>query len=145
MLKKLGSYVQQWWSRYFRSVRPKVFLIIIPACFIVPIYFYNIAIETFIQKYHQPAIDYELRFAPLREDLPRFAVFNYVTDQSSVEDDFVQMRYTMVPARPINGLHPIQDYLVAQYLDTPTVPKFEGFILQRNYNNGVMLYKRVSQ
>ena len=145
MFKKLTSYVHQWWSRYFRSIRPTVLLIIIPAGFIVPVYFYNIAAEIFIQKYHQPAIDYELRFATLREDLPRFAVFNYVTDQSSVEDDFVQMRYTMVPARPVNGLHPIQVYLVVQYLDTPTVPKFGGYILQQNYNNGVMLYKRVGQ
>jgi hypothetical protein len=145
MFKKITSLVQKSGGMYFRSVRPTVLLIVIPACLIVPIYCYNIAIETFIQKYHQPAIDYELRFAPLRKDLPRFAVFNYVTDQSAIEDDFVQMRYTLVPARPINGLQPGQDYLVAQYLDTHTVPEFRGYILKRNYGNGVMLYKRVSQ
>ena len=145
MLKVLTSYVQQCWSRYFRSIRPTVLLIIIPACVIVPVYFYNIAAEIFIQKYHQPAIDYELRFSPLRKDLPRFAVFNYVTDQSSIEDDFVQMRYALVPARPVDGLQPRQDYLVAQYLNTHKVPEFKGYILKRNYGNGVMLYQRVSQ
>ena len=145
MFKKLTSYVHQWWSRYFRSIRPTVLLIIIPAGFIVPVYFYNIATEIFIEKYHQPAIDYELRFAPLRKDLPRFAVFNYVTDQSAIEDDFVLMRYTLVPARPVDGLQPRQDYLVAQYLNTHKVPEFKGYILKRNYGNGVMLYQRVSQ
>ena len=145
MLKIIAPHLQKSFGSYFRTVRPMVLLIIVPACFIVPVYFYNIAAEIFIRKYHQPAIDYALRFAPLRKDLPRFAVFNYVTDQSAIEDDFVQMRYTMVPARPIDGLQPGQDYLVAQYLDTHAVPRFKGYVLQRNYGNGVMLYKRVSQ
>lgn len=145
MYKKIISHVQKSCVRYFRNIRSTVLLIIIPAYFIVTIYFYNIATEIFIQKYHQSAIDYELRLAPLKEDIPRFAMFNYVTDQSSIEDDFVLVRYTLIPARPVNGLKPRQDYLVAQYLDPHTIPEFEGYILKKNYGNGVMLYKRVSQ
>lgn len=145
MYKKIISHFQKSCGRYFRNIRGTVLMIIIPAYFIVTIYFYNIVTEIFIQKYHQSAIDYELSLAPLKEDLPRFAVFNYVTDQSSIEDDFVLVRYTLIPARPVNGLQPRQDYLVAQYLDTHTIPEFEGYILKKNYGNGVMLYKRLSQ
>ena len=122
-------------------MRGPVLLIVIPAFFVVIFYFYSIVTEIFIEKYHQPAVDYELRFAPLKEDLPLHAVFNYVSDQREAED-LVLVRYAVIPARPLRGMKPKQDYLVVQYLDTDTIPKFEGYILKRDYGNGVMLFQR---
>ena len=122
-------------------MRGPVLLIVIPAFFVVIFYFYSIVTEIFIEKYHQPAVDYELRFAPLKEDLPLHAMFNYVSDQREAED-LVLVRYAVIPARPLRGMKPKQDYLVVQYLDTDTIPKFEGYFLKRDYGNGVMLFQR---
>jgi len=140
-LKKSKLYLEKHLNKYFPSVRGPVLLIVIPAFFVVIFYFYSIVTEIFIEKYHQPAVDYELRFAPLKEDLPLHAVFNYVSDQREAED-LVLVRYAVIPARPLRGMKPKQDYLVVQYLDTDTIPKFEGYILKRDYGNGVMLFQR---
>ena len=140
-LKKSKLYLEKHLNKYFPSVRGPVLLIVIPAFFVVIFYFYSIVTEIFIEKYHQPAVDYELRFAPLKEDLPLHAVFNYVSDQREAED-LVLVRYAVIPARPVRGMKPKQDYLVVQYLDTDTIPKFEGYILKRDYGNGVLLFQR---
>jgi len=122
-------------------MRGAVLLIVIPAFFVVIIYFFSIVTEIFIEEYHQSAIDYERRLAPLKEDLPPHAVFNYISDQHAAED-FVLVRYAVIPARPVRGMKPSQDYLVVQYLDTNAIPKFGGYFLKRDYGNGVMLFQR---
>jgi hypothetical protein len=140
-LKRSKLFLEKHLDKYFPSVRGPVLLIVVPAFFVVLFYFYSIVAEIFIEKYHQPAIDYELRLAALKEDLPLHAVFNYVSDQHEAED-FVLVRYALIPARPVRGMKPKQDYLVVQYLDTDTIPKFDSYFLKRDYGNGVMLFQR---
>ena len=128
-------------NRTFASARAAVLLIVLPACIIVMVYFFNIVKETVIEKNHQPLIDYENRFAPLKVDLPPFVVVNYVSDQNT-PDDFVIVRYVLIPTRLVKGLKPRQPYLIVQYLDTDKTPEFNGFELNKDYGNGVMLFKR---
>ena len=116
-------------------------MIVLPACIIVMVYFITIIKETVIEKNHQPLIDYENRFAPLKVDLPPYGVVNYVSDQNT-PDDFVIVRYVLIPTRLVKGLMPMQPYLIVHYLDTEKMPEFNGFFLKKDYGNGVMLFKR---
>jgi len=128
-------------NRHFPSVRGAVLLIVIPAFFIVTFYFLTIIKEVVIDKKRGLTISYEERFAAVKPDLPAHAPVNYVSDQSDPQD-FVYVRYVLVPARLVKGPEPAHDLLVVQYLDTPEIPGFKGYDLQKNYGNGVMLFKR---
>ncbi len=127
-------------NRNVASARAAVLLIVMPACIIVLVYFFNIIRETVIEKNHQPLIDYENRFALIKADLPPDGVVNYVSDQDT-PDDFVIVRYVLIPTRLVRGLKPRQPYLIVHYLDTDKTPEFNGFVLKKDYGNGVMLFK----
>lgn len=128
-------------NRYFPSVRGAVLLIVIPAFFIVSFYFLTVVKEIIIDKKRGLTVYYEERFAAVKRDLPAHAPVNYVSDQTDTQD-FVYVRYVLVPARMVKGLNPAHDLLVVQYSDTPGIPAFKGYVLQKNYGNGVMLFKR---
>lgn len=130
-------------QRHFPSVRGAVLLIVIPALFIVPVYFLTVVKEIIVDKRFGPGVYYEERFAAVRPDLPAHASVNFVSDQQHIENgDFLYVRYALVPARMVKGLKPAHDLLVVQYLNTPGIPSFKGYQLLKNYGNGVMLFKR---
>ena len=129
-------------NRYFPSVRGAVVLIVVLAIFIVPVYFLTVVKEIIIDKRFSPGIYYEQRFAPVRHDLPAHTSVNFVSDQYTEKGDFLYVRYALIPARIVRGLKPPHDLLVVQYLNTPGIPSFNGYKLLKNYNNGVMLFKR---
>lgn len=137
------SYCKARIQRLFPSVRGAVLLIVIPALFIVPIYFLTVVKEIIVDKRFSPGAFYEERFAAVRPDLPAHAAVNFVSDQQHIENgDFLYVRYALVPARMVKGLKPEHDLLVVQYLNTPGIPSFNGYHLLKNYGNGVMLFKR---
>jgi len=140
---KLKSYADAQLSNYFPSVRGAVLLIVIPAVFIVPIYFFSILSEIVTGKTHRPVLEYETRLAAIKKDLPANAVVNYVSN-STAPDDLIDAEYVLVPVRIVKGLKPMHDLLIFQNFDTAEIPEFEGYTLKTNYGNGVMLFKRVS-
>ena len=140
-LKKLKSYADAQVSNYFPAVRGAVLLIVIPAIFIVPIYFFSILTEIVTGKTHRPVREYEIRLAAIKNDLPVNAVVNYVSN-SNAPDDLIDAEYVLVPVRLVKGLTPMHDFLVFQNFDTVAMPEFEGYTLKKDYGNGVMLFKR---
>jgi len=86
-------------------------------------------------------IDYEKRFAALKQDLPRHAFVNFVSNQDSSRD-FFAARYVLIPARLLRGLEPQHNYIVVQLSDLTKLPNFKGYILKKDYGNGVMLFSR---
>jgi hypothetical protein len=142
MLKeKIKSLLASRINKYFPAVRWPVLLIVIPALSIGIYTLLNILSEVVIEKRHSDVVDYERRFASIQKDLPANSYVNYATDQEYAPD-FILVRYALIPARVVYGLAPAQEYLVAQYLDSAKIPRFEGYILKKNYGNGVMLFKR---
>ena len=97
-LKKLKSYADAQLSNYFPAVRGAVLLIVIPAIFIVPIYFFSILTEIVTGKTHRPVREYEIRLAAIKKDLPVNAVVNYVSN-SKAPDDLIDAEYVLVPVR----------------------------------------------
>jgi hypothetical protein len=122
-------------------VRWPVLLIVIPALLIEIYSLLDILSEVVIEKKRHKTVEYENRFASVRKDLPANAYVNYVTDQE-YEADFILVRYNLIPARMVYGLSPKQEYLVVQYLNSVKIPNFEGYILKKNFKNGVMLFQR---
>jgi hypothetical protein len=139
--KKLKSYADAQLSNYFPAVRGAVLLIVIPAIFIVPIYFFSILTEIVTGKTHRPVLEYEIRLAAIKKDLPVNAVVNYVSN-SKAPDDLIDAEYVLVPVRLVKGLSPKHDFLVFQNFDAVAMPEFEGYTLKKDYGNGVMLFKR---
>lgn len=142
-IENFKTYCKARIERYFPSVRGAVFLIVVPAFFIVTVYFLTVIKEIIIDKRFGPGAYYEERFAAVRQDLPAHASVNFVSDQQHTENgDFLYVRYALVPARMVRGLEPAHDLLVVQYLNTPGIPSFKGYKLLKNYGNGVMLFRR---
>ena len=140
-IKRLKSYIDAQLSNYFPAVRGTVLLIVIPAIFIVPIYFVSILAEIVTGKTHRPVLEYENRLAAIKKDLPVNAVVNYVSN-SKAPDDLIDAEYVLVPVRLVKGLSPMHDLLVFQNFETTDMPDFEGYTLKKDYGNGVMLFKR---
>lgn len=86
-------------------------------------------------------IDYEKKYAALKQDLPKHAFVNFVSNQDSARDYFAA-RYVLIPARLLRGLEPQHNYLVAQLSDPTKLPDFKGYALKKDYGNGVMLFSR---
>ena len=128
---------------YFPSVRGAVLLIVIPAFFIVIIYFFSILTEIVTGKIQIPVLEYETRLAAIKKDLPVNAVVNYVSN-SKAPYDLINAEYVLIPVRIVKGLKPMHDLLVFQDFYTAEAPEFKGYTLKTNYGNGVMLFKRVS-
>jgi hypothetical protein len=140
-LKKIKSYADAQLANYFPSVRGAVLLIVIPALFIVIIYFFNILTEIVTGKTHRPVLEYENRLASIKKDLPVNVVVNYVSNSKEL-DDLINAEYVLIPVRVVEGLKPMQDLLIFQNFDTAEMPEFEGYTLKKNYGNGVVLFKR---
>jgi hypothetical protein len=142
MLKeKIKSYLKSRINKFFPGVRWPVLLIVVPALLIGIYNLLDILSEVVIEKRRSEAADYENRFTSIQKDLPANASVNYVTDQKSAPD-YIHVRYALIPARMVYGLSPRHEYLVVQYLNSAKIPKFEGYTLQKNYENGVMLFQR---
>ncbi len=139
--EKIKSFWTNRINKCFPAVRWPVLLIVIPALSIGIYTLLNILSEVVIEKRRSDVVDYENRFASIQKDLPANAYVNYATDQE-YSPDFILVRYALIPARVVSGLSPAQEYLVAQYLDPAKIPRFEGYILKKNYGNGVMLFQR---
>jgi hypothetical protein len=137
----LKFYLDRVLNRFLPGVKGVALLIILPASFIVIFYFFSNLIKTFTAEENDKVIEYEKKFAPLKEDLPRNAFVNYVTDKTE-DYDFSIAAYVLVPVRIIRGLKPQQDYLIAHYEKKTKTPKFEGYTLKRKYGNGIMLFGR---
>ena len=101
-LKKLKSYIDAQLSNYFPAVRGTVFLIVIPAIFIVPIYFVSILTEIVTGKTHRPVLEYENRLASIKKDLPLTAVVNYISN-SDKQKDLINTAYVLIPVRVVAG------------------------------------------
>ena len=134
-------YLAKKFNRYFSSVRGAVWLIVLPAIFIIVLYFFSSFNEIVIKKERSKMIDYEKRFAALKKDLPKHAFVNFISNQDSARDYFAA-RYVLIPARLLRGLKPQHNYLVAQLSDPTKVPDFKGYTLKKDYGNGVMLFSR---
>jgi hypothetical protein len=134
-------YLKDKLDRYFSSVRAGVWLIVLPAIFIIIFYFFSSFDEIVIRKERSKMIGYEKRFAALKKDLPRHAFVNFVSNQDSIRDYFAA-RYVLIPARLLRGLEPQHNYLVVQLSDQTKPPNFKGYTLQKDYGNGVMLFSR---
>ena len=141
-IKKLKSYTDAQLSNYFPAVRGTVLLIVIPAIFIVPIYFVSILAEIVTGKTHRPVLEYEIRLAAIKKDLPVNAVVNYVSN-SKAPYDLINAAYVLIPVRIVEGPKPAHDLLIFQNFDAAEIPKFEGHTLKKDYGNGVMLFKRI--
>lgn len=142
MLKsKVKSYLETIINKYFPAVRWPVLLIVIPALLIGTYTLLHIFSEVAIQKRRSRTAAYEKRFAPVQKDLPAYAYVNYVTDQE-FGADFILVRYALIPARIVHGLASRHEYLVVHHLDSTNIPRFEGYTLKKNYDNGAMLFRR---
>ena len=134
-------YLKMKLNRYLSSVRAGVWLIVLPAIFIVIFYFFSAFTEIIIKKERSKMIDYEKRFAALKKDLPAHAFVNFVSNQDPKRDYFAA-RYALIPARVLRGLEPRHNYLVVQFSDLTKPPNFTGYTLKKDYGNGVMLFAR---
>ena len=134
-------YLEKKINKYFPSLQWAALLIVLPAFFIVIIYFFSIITEVAIGEKQDTVVAYENRFAPLNEDLPAHAVVNYISDQKLLKD-FIIVRYVLIPARMVRGLKPAQNYLVVHNLDTAKIPEIKGYTMKKDYGNGVMLFRR---
>ena len=128
-------------SNYLPSVRLGVLLIVVPAFFIVTVYFFSIIREIALDKYDHEVSDYEHRLAALKQDLPAHALVNWVSDQNT-DNDFVIASYVLIPARLVEGSNPGHDYLIAHFLDKDDAIAFRGYFLLKDYGNGIRLFKR---
>jgi len=140
-INKLKSRADAQLSKYFPSVHGVVLLIVIPAFFIVIIYFINILTEIVTGKNYRSVLEYETRLASIKKDLPFNAVVNYVSN-SEAPDDLINAEYVLIPVRMVEGLKPMHALLVFQNFNTTKLPEFEGYTLKHNYGNGVVLFKR---
>jgi len=134
-------YLENKLNRYFPAVRGGVWLIVVPAIFIVIFYFFNAFREIVIKKERSKMIGYEKRFAALKKDLPQHVFVNFVSDRNSSRDYFAA-RYVLIPARLLRGIKPQHNYLVVQVSDQTKLPNFKGYTLKKDYGNGVMLFSR---
>ena len=128
-------------AKFFPSIRLAVLLIVMPAFFIVAVYFFNIIREIALDKYDHEVSDYENRLAPLKQDLPAHAFVNWVSDQNT-ENDFVIASYVLIPAILVKGLKPRHEYLIVHFLGKDEVTPFQGYDLLANYGHGIRLFKR---
>jgi hypothetical protein len=140
--KMLRFYLEKVLNRFFPGVKGAALLIILPACFVVIIYFFENLTEIFTTLENDKVIEYEKKLASLKEDLPKRAVVSYVTDQDDRNEAYGIVSYILVPIRTIRGLKPTQDYLIVDYLNKTKIPKFKGYTLKRKYRNGIMLFER---
>ena len=141
ILKKLKFYGDALLSKYFPSARAPVLLIVIPAFFIVIIYFVNIAGEVTTGKKYRAILEFEKRLADVKKDLPLNAVVNYVSN-SNAQDDLINTAYVLIPIRVVAGLKHGHDFLIYQNFNKAKKPEFKGYTLKKNYGNGVMLFNR---
>ena len=141
-LKNLKALADARIAKYFPTVRGAVLLIVIPAFFIVTVYFFNILNEIVRgNKSYDSVVECEKRLAFVKKDLPVRAVVNYVSNRDE-PDDVINAEYVLIPVRIVKGLQPKRDLLIYQTVDAAEIPKFEGFALKKNYGNGVILFKR---
>ena len=141
-IEVIKSFYQARTNRYFPSVRGAVLLIVVPAFLIVTVYFLTVVKEIVIDKRFDPGVDYEERFAAVKQDLPVHATVNLVSDHQDESIDYLYVRYALIPTRMVWGPKPEQDLLIVQNIDTTGVPSFKGYKLLKNYGNGVMLFKK---
>jgi len=140
-LNKIKTWADAQLSKYFPAVRGAVLLIVIPAFFIVIIYFISILTEIIKDEEYRSVVDYEARLAAIKQDLPPNAVVNYVSN-SEAPDDLINAAYVLIPVRTVEGLKPMHDLLVFQNFNSAELPEFEGYTVKHNYGNGVVLFKR---
>jgi len=130
-------------NRFFPGVKGAALLLILPACLVVIIYFFEHLTEVMTTSENDMVVEFEKKYASVKKDLPLRAVVNYVTDQDGQRKNFFTVAvYVLVPIRVIRGLKPQQDYLIVDYLTKTQTPIYEGYSLKRKYRNGIMLFKR---
>jgi len=140
-LNKIKVWADAQLSKYFPAVHGAVLLIVIPAFFIVIIYFISILTEIIKDEEYRSVVDYEARLAAIKQDLPPNAVVNYVSN-SEAPDDLINAAYVLIPVRMVEGLKPMHDLLVFHNFNTAELPEFDGYALKKNYGNNVILFKR---
>lgn len=128
-------------SKYFPAAHRAVLLIVIPAFFIVIVYFISILTEIIKDEEYRSVVDYEARLAALKQDLPPNSIVNYVSN-SEAPDDLINAEYVLIPVRMVEGLKPMHDLLVFHNFNIAELPEFDGYALKKNYGNKVILFKR---
>lgn len=141
LTKKLTTFLRNRLDRYFPTIRWPVLLIVFPALVIGLYHFIVVLSEVVIENRRSDTAAYATRFASIQKDLPTNAYVSYATDQENSQD-FILARYALIPARLEYGLTNRREFLVAHYLSSAKMPKFDGYKLIKNYQNGVMLFQR---
>jgi hypothetical protein len=143
MPKKVNFFLENLLARYFPSVRGIVLLIVLPAFVIIISQLFYSFIQIVVAKDHDRMVDYEIRFAALKKDLPIHTFVNYVSMQD-YSGDYYSARYVLIPVRLVRGLKPQYNYLVAHFSDPNNIPTIDGYTLKKNYGNGIALFTRSS-
>jgi len=86
-------------------------------------------------------IDYEKKYAALKNDLPEHTFVNFVSDADTARD-FFAARYVLIPVRLLRGLEPPRDYLVVRLSNPARIPGYKGYKLKKDYGNGLLLFSR---
>jgi hypothetical protein len=82
-IKMLKFYLDQVLNRFLPGIKGVGLIIILPACFVVIIYFFGNLNDTFTTLEDNKVVKLEKKYASLKKDLPIRAVVNYVTDQGN--------------------------------------------------------------
>jgi len=134
-------YIANQFNRYFPTLRGAVWLILLPAVIVIIFNFFSFFNEIVIHQERSPMINYEKKYAALKNDLPGHAFVNFVSDGDTARD-FFAARYVLIPVRLMRGLEPPHDYLVVRFSDPAKIPSYEGYNLKKDYGNGVLLFSR---
>ncbi len=90
---------------------------------------------------------FEKRIEGIRQDLPPVGIVGYVTDSTAdlmnnPDKEFMWTRYYLAPLM-VSG-NPDQTLLIGNFHEA-NAPRPPGFILMRDYGNGILLFRRASR
>jgi hypothetical protein len=142
--KQIISGLENLHATHLTSKRAAFLLIVAPACVTAIIYCFSILTEVVNNIKPLKVVEYEHRLAPLKKDLPLNSLANYVSKQKKARRNFYIVRYIMIPARIVKGRKPKHKYLVVETPEGDRAPAFRGYTLNRDYGNGLFLFKRNS-
>jgi hypothetical protein len=106
-------------------------------------------------KYSSPAgsnfdiVQYESRFAAVRQDIPRHEVIGYLTDaDANLTSTLAEYYLAQLALVPTVVAQNTEQNLVIANVHTPQPPAFyqqRGLELVKDYGNGVMLLRRIAR
>jgi hypothetical protein len=142
--KQIVSGLEKLRATHLTAKRAALLLIVVPACVIAITYCFSILTEVVNNIKPLKVVEYENRLAPLKKDLPLNSLVNYVSKQKKARRNFYIARYIMIPSRIVKGKKPKHKYLIVETPEGDRAPAYKGYTLNRNYGNGLFLFKRNS-